>query len=93
MSFHAYNISYETCPLHNFVPSYNHHDLQIKCFIYTDSKSGSHFSAEKDEWGADHSSEIHIVGRIVLNLWRLLRHEVSLMSKHVENKMFQNTCR
>lgn len=55
-------------------------DRLIKCFIhvlFTDSKSGSHFSAEKDEWGADHSSEIHIVGRIVLNLWRLLRHEVS----------------
>ena len=41
------------------------------------SKQGNRFSAEKDEWGADHMSEIHIEGRIVLNLWRVLRHEVS----------------
>ena len=41
------------------------------------AKTSSHMSAEKDEFGADYASEIHIAGRIVLNLWRLLRHEVS----------------
>ena len=40
-------------------------------------KQSSHHTAERDEWGADHHSEIHIAGRIVLNLWRILRHEVS----------------
>ncbi|KAL3883653.1 hypothetical protein ACJMK2_029895 [Sinanodonta woodiana] len=48
-------------------------------------KQSSHFSAEKDEWGADHSSEIHIAGRIVLNLWRLLRHEAALNIYTFEN--------
>lgn len=41
------------------------------------AKHSSHHSAEKDEYGADHMSEIHVAGRIVLNLWRLLRHEVN----------------
>ncbi|KAL8581748.1 hypothetical protein ACOMHN_043166 [Nucella lapillus] len=52
------------------------------------SKQGNRFSAEKDEWGADHTSEIHIEGRIVLNLWRLLRHEVTLNIYSYENCAF-----
>ncbi|XP_071956758.1 DNA polymerase zeta catalytic subunit-like [Antedon mediterranea] len=48
----------------------------------------SKFSAQKDEWGADHMSEISIVGRIVLNLWRLLRHEVALTNYRFENVAF-----
>ncbi|XP_033741299.1 uncharacterized protein LOC117328070 [Pecten maximus] len=48
-------------------------------------KTGSRFSASKDEYGADHMSEIHIVGRIVLNLWRLLKHEVTLNIYSFEN--------
>ncbi|OWF40745.1 DNA polymerase zeta catalytic subunit-like [Mizuhopecten yessoensis] len=51
-------------------------------------KTGSHFSATKDEYGADHMSEIHVVGRIVLNLWRLLRHEVTLNIYSYENVCF-----
>jgi len=54
----------------------------IKMFYechFTEEKKGSHFSAVKDEYGADHASEIHVVGRIVLNLWRLLRHEVNVL--------------
>ena len=42
------------------------------------SKKSSHVSAAKDEYGADNDAEIHIAGRITLNLWRLLRHEVRL---------------
>lgn len=49
------------------------------------SKQGNRFSAERDEWGADHTSEIHIEGRIVLNLWRVLRHEVTLNIYSYEN--------
>jgi DNA polymerase zeta len=32
----------------------------------------------EDEWGRTHASGIHIVGRVVLNLWRLMRGEVKL---------------
>lgn len=32
----------------------------------------------EDEWGRTHASGIHIGGRIVLNLWRLMRNEVKL---------------
>ncbi|KAK2182752.1 hypothetical protein NP493_337g00018 [Ridgeia piscesae] len=42
-------------------------------------------SVEKDEYGADHMSEIHIAGRITLNLWRILRHEVTLNVYTFEN--------
>ncbi|KAK6169216.1 hypothetical protein SNE40_020308 [Patella caerulea] len=50
-----------------------------------DCKEGNRFSAEKDKWGADYNSEIHIAGRIVLNLWRILRHEVTLNIYDFEN--------
>ncbi|KAH3835832.1 hypothetical protein DPMN_109198 [Dreissena polymorpha] len=52
------------------------------------AKQSSHHSAEKDEYGADHMSEIHIAGRIVLNLWRVLRHEVTLNIYSFENVVF-----
>ncbi len=31
-----------------------------------------------DEYGASHSSGIHITGRILLNMWRILRGEIKL---------------
>ena len=40
------------------------------------SSSDSNMDAEKDRWGAAHTSEIKIAGRIILNVWRLMRHEV-----------------
>ncbi|KAL4233690.1 DNA polymerase zeta catalytic subunit [Mactra antiquata] len=52
------------------------------------ARGSSYHSAEKDGYGADHMSEIHIAGRIVLNLWRLLRHEVTLNVYSLENVMF-----
>ena len=33
--------------------------------------------AEKDMYGADHTSELRVAGRVVLNVWRLMRHEVA----------------
>ena len=45
-------------------------------YSFSESKKESTFNSEKDEYGADHMSEIHIAGRIVLNIWRLMRHEV-----------------
>ncbi|KAK3097907.1 hypothetical protein FSP39_014334 [Pinctada imbricata] len=53
-----------------------------------EDKRKSSFKAESDEWGADHSSEIHIAGRIILNLWRLMRHEVALNIYTYENIAF-----
>ncbi|XP_052808091.1 uncharacterized protein LOC128236972 isoform X1 [Mya arenaria] len=53
-----------------------------------DARQASHHSAKKDEYGADHMSEIHIAGRITLNLWRLLRHEVTLNIYSFENVAF-----
>lgn len=41
-----------------------------------DSKE-NRFLAERDEYGADTMSEINIIGRIVLNLWRIMKTEVS----------------
>lgn len=32
----------------------------------------------EDEWGRTHASGVHIGGRIVLNVWRLMRSEVKL---------------
>ena len=51
-------------------------DNRISTNLLVEEKRNSHFSDQKDEYGADHMSEIHIVGRIVLNLWRIMRHEV-----------------
>ncbi|XP_063402916.1 DNA polymerase zeta catalytic subunit-like [Mytilus trossulus] len=63
-------------------------DLCSQISRIPEEKRGSHFSAEKDEYGADSMSEIHIVGRIVLNLWRVMRHEVTLNIYTFENVMF-----
>lgn len=32
----------------------------------------------EDEWGRTHASGVHVGGRIILNLWRLVRSEVKL---------------
>ncbi|KAK1171883.1 DNA polymerase zeta catalytic subunit-like [Acipenser oxyrinchus oxyrinchus] len=46
------------------------------------------FSAERDEYGADTMTEINIVGRIVLNVWRMMKTEVTLTSYSFENVAF-----
>nr|XP_006811588.1 PREDICTED: DNA polymerase zeta catalytic subunit-like [Saccoglossus kowalevskii] len=53
-----------------------------------DCKRDSHFSSGRDEYRANHLSEIHIAGRIVINLWRLMRHEVTLNIYNYENVAF-----
>lgn len=47
--------------------------------------TGSHYEEEYDEYGADHTSQIHITGRIVLNVWRIMRAEVALRSYTLDN--------
>jgi DNA polymerase zeta len=51
-------------------------DLAPQLSRVQDSSGTARFDAEKDQWGASHTSEISISGRIVLNVWRLMRHEV-----------------
>lgn len=43
------------------------------------------FSAEDDAWGYQKASGITVTGRVVLNLWRLMRHELALTSYSFEN--------
>ena len=50
-----------------------------------DDAMNSWCNAEKDEFGADNASEIHIVGRLVLNVWRLMRSEVALYDYKFES--------
>uniref|UniRef100_A0A8C5I5W8 DNA polymerase zeta catalytic subunit n=1 Tax=Gouania willdenowi TaxID=441366 RepID=A0A8C5I5W8_GOUWI len=52
-----------------------------------DSKE-NRFSADKDEYGADTMTEIHIIGRIILNLWRVMKTEVTLNNYTFENVAF-----
>ncbi|RVE55860.1 hypothetical protein OJAV_G00230390 [Oryzias javanicus] len=52
-----------------------------------DSKE-NRFAAEKDEYGADTMTEIHIIGRVTLNLWRVMKSEVALNSYSFENVAF-----
>ncbi|XP_034622780.1 DNA polymerase zeta catalytic subunit [Trachemys scripta elegans] len=53
-----------------------------------DDKKENRFAAEQDEYGSDTMSEIHIVGRIILNLWRMMRNEVTLTNYTFENVGF-----
>ncbi|XP_028411186.1 DNA polymerase zeta catalytic subunit-like isoform X2 [Dendronephthya gigantea] len=60
-------------------------DLTPQLSRVQDSSGTARFDAEKDIWGANHTSEIAISGRIVLNIWRLMRHEVTLNVYSFEN--------
>uniref|UniRef100_A0A8C3WFA4 DNA polymerase zeta catalytic subunit n=1 Tax=Catagonus wagneri TaxID=51154 RepID=A0A8C3WFA4_9CETA len=53
-----------------------------------DDKIENRFSAERDDYGSDTMSEINIVGRITLNLWRIMRNEVALNNYTFENVSF-----
>ncbi|EDO42056.1 predicted protein, partial [Nematostella vectensis] len=63
-------------------------DLASKLARVSGSSSSSNMDSEKDQWGAAHASEIKIAGRIVLNVWRLMRHEVTLNVYSFENVAF-----
>uniref|UniRef100_UPI003AAE4BD6 DNA polymerase zeta catalytic subunit n=1 Tax=Centroberyx gerrardi TaxID=166262 RepID=UPI003AAE4BD6 len=46
------------------------------------------FAADRDEYGADTMTEINIIGRITLNLWRVMKTEVTLNNYSFENVAF-----
>ena len=43
------------------------------------------FCPQDDEWGRQHASGFHCVGRVLLNLWRMLRGEIKLGSYTLES--------
>eukprot|EP00002_Diphylleia_rotans_P013155 TRINITY_DN2562_c0_g1_i23.p1 TRINITY_DN2562_c0_g1~~TRINITY_DN2562_c0_g1_i23.p1 ORF type:complete len:1638 (+),score=290.27 TRINITY_DN2562_c0_g1_i23:62-4975(+) len=47
------------------------------------------FENRHDEWGLRNSSGIHLVGRIVLNLWRLVRFEYRIAVKTFEGSVWE----
>ncbi|CAM1296166.1 REV3L (predicted) [Pycnogonum litorale] len=49
------------------------------------SENSSRSDEDLDRYGADHMSEIHIAGRIVLNAWRIFRGKVTLNIYSFEN--------
>nr|DBA26585.1 TPA: hypothetical protein GDO54_010826 [Pyxicephalus adspersus] len=53
-----------------------------------EDKNENRFTTEKDEYGADTMSEINLVGRIVLNVWRMMKTEVALTNYSFENVAF-----
>ncbi|XP_069370752.1 DNA polymerase zeta catalytic subunit isoform X2 [Paralichthys olivaceus] len=46
------------------------------------------FTADRDGYGADTMTEINIIGRITLNLWRVMKTEVTLNNYSFENVAF-----
>jgi DNA polymerase elongation subunit (family B) len=42
----------------------------------------------KDEYGIKKQSGIYIPGRIVINIWRLLRKEIPLRNYNINNSVF-----
>ncbi|GCC38166.1 hypothetical protein chiPu_0016678 [Chiloscyllium punctatum] len=55
--------------------------------IPDDSKE-NRFATERDEFGATAMSEINVAGRIILNVWRMMRNEVALNNYSFENVAF-----
>ncbi|XP_054832300.1 DNA polymerase zeta catalytic subunit [Eublepharis macularius] len=53
-----------------------------------DDKKENRFAPEQDEYGSDTMSEINIVGRVILNIWRIMRNEVTLTNYTFENVGF-----
>lgn len=53
--------------------------LQLAVCVSSGDPSENRFTADTDEYGADTMTEIHIVGRITLNLWRVMKTEASFL--------------
>ena len=49
------------------------------CMSSGDSKE-NRFAADRDEYGADTMTEINIIGRITLNLWRVMKTEAGVLT-------------
>ncbi|KAI1005568.1 DNA polymerase zeta catalytic subunit [Podosphaera aphanis] len=51
-------------------------------------RSSSRFGKENDKWGTNHTSNINITGRHVINIWRAMRSELNLLQYTMENVVF-----
>ena len=60
------------------------------CDEFSRMKSLSHgrFGKENDKWGFNQTSTIRITGRHMINLWRSMRGELSLLQYTIENVAF-----
>ncbi|XP_025054657.1 DNA polymerase zeta catalytic subunit, partial [Alligator sinensis] len=74
-------LSVDLCHMISRVPVYTF-------FMFLDDKKHNRFAPEQDEYGSEAMSEINIVGRIILNIWRMMRHEVNLTNYAFENVGF-----
>ena len=61
------------------------------CDEFSRMKSQSHgrFSKDDDRWGFNHTSTIRVTGRHMINIWRAMRGELSLLQYTMENVVFQ----
>jgi DNA polymerase zeta len=57
-------------------------DCELSRLYPSEPGDARHFN---DEWGERKASEIHIVGRLVFNVWRLMRSELTLSSYTIQN--------
>ncbi|KXS22183.1 DNA/RNA polymerase [Gonapodya prolifera JEL478] len=70
--------------LHYVLQGFDVLDGISRTTLHSNTKS----SRDDDQWGFSHSSSVHITGRIVLNVWRLMRGELNLTSYTLENLVF-----
>lgn len=65
-----------------------HYEYDISSDFSRLDIESSNREAKQDQWGAMKASSVHIAGRHVLNLWRLLRASVNLLRYNLQNCAF-----
>ncbi|KAF5878796.1 putative dna polymerase delta catalytic subunit protein [Botrytis fragariae] len=60
------------------------------CDEFSRMKNQSHgrFGKDNDKWGFDNTSTIRVTGRHMINIWRAMRAELSLLQYTLENVVF-----
>ncbi|KAL4906856.1 hypothetical protein BDW74DRAFT_189968 [Aspergillus multicolor] len=52
------------------------------------SQAHGRFGKEPDKWGFNHTSSIRVTGRHIINIWRAMRSEMTLLQYTMENVVF-----
>lgn len=52
------------------------------------SQAHGRFGKDSDRWGFNHTSSIRVTGRHIINLWRAMRSELTLLQYSMENVVF-----
>ncbi|KAI9023323.1 hypothetical protein DFJ74DRAFT_606172 [Hyaloraphidium curvatum] len=63
-------------------------DLCAEMSRVRDKVGRTRYTREDDNWGFRKASSVHVDGRIVLNIWRLMRAELNLTSYTLENLVY-----